>query len=291
MIVEQALRNLETYQLLARTVFKDLKIWVWGHGKTYTESRGPFHEGLKSWMTQKASWFFAYTQDGADLVIDSGFSSQRVTALWNSNDTDQLRTDMENVDHEDLAEFREKWGLTDGLTALFLGGVDRRKRVDFLVEAAIAVERRLPGFVLLFGGTGAQASYIAEHEARGAPVRALGKVNGLNKAVALRAASILMVPAWVGLVAADSLAAGVPIVTMHSVRHAPEFGYLEANRNALITEPSDRDYVESVIALLSDPLRLKRLSQQARLDGANLSINGMAERFVEGITNWITVTS
>jgi hypothetical protein len=78
---------------------------------------------------------------------------------------------------------------------------------------------------------------------------------------------------------------------MHSVRHAPEFGYLEANRNALITEPSDRDYVESVIALLSDPLRLKRLSQQARLDGANLSINGMAERFVEGITNWITVTS
>ena len=115
---------------------------------------------------------------------------------------------------------------------------------------------------------------------------ALGRVDGHDRALAVRSADIMLVPKWVGLVAVDALAAGVPIVTTRHPSHSPEFGYLVDGENAIVTPHDVQSYAATVVALLRDPGRRAALGDRGRTDSAPYSIESMAERFTEGVTRW-----
>lgn len=286
-IIEQAIKNMETYSLLLRSALRrDLNVAMWGQGRSFSTEQSQLEHRLKLWLTRQSDWFFAYTQEGADVVASSGFPERRITVLRNSIDDQSLRADLERVTDADLRDYCSELGLTEGRTALFLGGVDKRKSIDLLLAAAEEVAERVPGFTLLVGGAGDLSERVATVQRAGGPVRLLGRVSGVDKARALRAASVLMIPSWVGLVAVDSLVSGCPIVTTDDSSHSPEFAYLTDGRNAVVSEASVAAYSSAVAGLLEDPTRLAALRTQAATDASAVTLDGMVDRFCTGIVSW-----
>ncbi|MBT1002784.1 glycosyltransferase family 4 protein [Paenarthrobacter sp. DKR-5] len=279
-IVEQAVRNLETYLLMAK--YAKRKIAFWGHGKTYTVAVGPLQEKLKRRITMRSSWFFAYTPGGAQTLTDIGYPASRITTVMNSIDTEELSRSTQEIGEEEVEDFRETHGLT-GRTALFMGGLDASKRLPFLIAAADVLAQNEPDFRLLVIGEGSERRII-DDAIRSRPwLVYLGRAQGKEKALALAASDTIAMPGRVGLVAVDSFVAGRPIVTTNWPFHAPEFEYLVSGYNSCICENSVEAFSKSLQTVLYDDTLRARLRRGARESAEMYTVDNMVGRFAQGI--------
>jgi glycosyltransferase involved in cell wall biosynthesis len=290
-IVEQAIKNLEAWALALRPRLRNKpKVAMWGQGRSYSSAQSNVEAVTKQWLTKRMDWFFSYTQNGANHVVEHGFPRSRVTVLNNSTDTLSLQSQISRVSDEEFKSYFQSHGLTRGVVGLFLGGVDERKGIRFLLEALQKIVLACPEFKLLVAGDGGLAAEVQAMQQRGGPIVWLGRVEGQDKAMALRAADLLLIPEWVGLVAVDSLAASVPIVTTEHASHSPEAEYLLNGKNAVFVEHDVQVYADSVAGLLNDRPELESLSGNCEIEERGLSIDLMAERFVLGIKAWSETT-
>ena len=286
-VVEQAIKNLEALPLLLRLgAERSPSVAMWGQGRSYSIRQNAVAGRLKQTLTRRADWFFAYTNLGAEYLVAQGFPSDRISVLWNTIDTKALQVSLAAVSAAELDSFRSAHGLLQGYTGLFLGGIDERKGMDFLLKSVHEIGDAVPGFRLLVGGSGEMENVVAHEAASGGPVRYLGRVEGREKALALAAADFLMIPEWVGLVAVDALASGRPLVSTRHSSHSPEFEYLVEGEALVLSEHEPSEYARAVVELMSDPERLARMSCRGRLVAEDLSIEKMADNFVEGVFAW-----
>jgi len=285
-IIEQAIKNLESWQLLLKASRRPPLIGLWGQGAPFSQNPSPAMARLKTSMTNRARWFFSYTQDGAAYVGQHGFSQDRITILQNSTDTASLRREFAQLTTVDVDAFRTTHSLVHGKTGLFLGGIDSRKGIDFLIQAVRQIQIDEPDFRLLVAGAGSEVELVRLTQTHGLAMTYLGPLEGTEKALALAACDFLLLPQWVGLVATDALAAGRPVVTTDHYTHAPEFSYLCEGTTRLTADHEVKAYANSVVKLIRDSDRLQMMQTHCYQDGANFSIESMGANFVEGITNW-----
>ncbi|MCB8910107.1 glycosyltransferase family 4 protein [Rhodococcus rhodochrous] len=281
LILEQAIRNLETYSyLIDKRVSR--KVAFWGHGKTYTAEKGRLEEWVKSFVTRRGTWFFGYTDGGTEAVVRNGFDAERTTVVQNSIDTEGLRASLDEISAAEVHTFRSSRGLGSH-TALYLGGVDEAKRIPFLLDCAAVIGSTDPEFSLLIAGSGSMIDYVRDRASREAWIVPLGSTFGREKALAMRSAQMLMIPGRVGLVAVDSLVAGLPIITTDWPLHAPEFEYLEDGRTCVIADDDVDSYARAVAELFKDGVQLGDMRTQCLLEAPRFSATEMAERFFDGI--------
>ena len=287
-IIEQATKNLENWLLLLKGKLPNgIPIALWGPGRAPGEASQGKSSKLKSIMTNKGDWFFAYTSVGVDFVVSRGFNSDRVTIVQNSTDTGALVAQLNQIGNEDLSSWETLHGLTRERTGLFLGGVDSRKGIDFLLQSAISVAEQLPDFVLLVGGVGSDSQKVMDLQKNGGPVRYLGRVDDMEKAMALKSASVLLIPEWVGLVAVDSIVSSTPLVTTNHPSHAPEFDYLESGVTCLVTSHNVNEYSMAVVNLLENPEKMEEMQASAIISTPKLQLTNTVENFCSGIQAWV----
>ena len=285
-VVEQALHNPETYLLLARHAAGRYGVATWGHGRSCSSTQSAPIAALKQWLTRRGDWFFAYTQSGADHVVAHGFPRARVSVLNNTIDTERLRADLDVVEPDELHDFRRAQGLTSGRTALFLGRVDEKKGIGFLLESAKLAGELMPGFVLLIAGCGDSVPMVRAAQTDGVPVRLLGRTHGLAKALALSATDVLAIPEQVGLVAVDALVSGRPIIVTDHSMYGPEFDYLVPGETTIVTTHVVADYAHALVSALSAPDRLADMQAAALHASYRYTLDGMVDSFVEGVLAW-----
>lgn len=282
-ILEHAIRNLETYPLLLKARRSASRVAFWGHGRTYTKASGVGTARFKAQMTNRAHWFFAYTAGGAADVAESGFPSDRITVVQNSIDTTKLRVAASRTPVARIAELRARHGLTPGKTGLFVGALDTSKRLDFLFQAARSVWLQESRFRLVVAGDGPLRSWV-EREAKREPwLRYVGSVFGDDKAALGRTADVLLMPGRVGLVAVDSFALQLPIITTDWPLHAPEFEYLQDGLNARITTDEAPAYASAVASVLAEPRLLQTLRAGCSASSSVYTVEAMVERFKTGV--------
>ncbi len=299
-VVEQALHNLETYplllkQLIGRPAGRAPRVAFWGHGRTYTRPAGRLGSSIKDTLTRHGAWFFAYTESGAAHVASRGFPRARITVVRNSTDTGELVADRERAEQPGTAEhaeaeaLRQRYGLVPGRTALFLGGLDRPKRIPFLLDSVSRIADQLPGFRLLVAGDGIEQRLVAEAASRpGSPVVTVGRATGRSAALLGAVSDVMLMPGRVGLCAVDSFALRTPIITTDWRWHAPEFEYLVDGRNAAITPDHPAAFAAAAAGLMHDPARLASLSAACATDAADYTAEGMATRFCDGLLRLIS---
>lgn len=282
-ILEQAVRNLETYGLML-VKNQRTKIAFWGHGRTYTQQTRQLEERIKSGMTLRGAWFFGYTQEGVDAVLEKGYPKEQTTVVQNSIDTDKLAKHISSVTPSEIKAFAKTHDLSAGHTALYLGGLDASKRIDFLLISAKAVAMNDPKFRLIVVGSGSEASAIADASTKYPWLRPLGTLFGREKAIALSASDIMMNPGRVGLVAVDSLTAGVPIVTTDWPYHAPEFSYLTHDVTAIVSQDTVDSFTVETAALISDTQKLRQMQSRCVAESKQYTTASMVNRFASGIS-------
>lgn len=278
-IAEHAIRNLATFKWSYWQ--RPKKLALWGHGKTYTKPKTKAEAWLKTNLVNRSDWFFAYTQGGADSVVADGFPLGRTTVVQNSTDTSELTRIRNEIAPAEVEDFKKSLGLRVGPIAVFVGALDPSKRLPFLLEAAMEIQRKIPNFQLLVFGDGPERSYI---EARTNQfIKYLGRAEPKKQALISLLADVILMPGRVGLIAVDSFALGLPIVTTDWPWHAPEFEYLTSGVNSLITEDSVQDFAEETIRLLRDTSRLKLMKTNCLRDADQYSIESMAANFHKGV--------
>ena len=287
-VVEQAVKNVEGWNLILKsTMGIGPRIGMWGQGRSYSTQQSRVEAEAKQWLTRRSDWFFAYTHGGADFVASHGFPKDRISVLQNSTDTRRLRRDLVTLSSLEITSFVQQHDLTPGRVGLFLGGVDEHKGIRFLLEAARECASRLPGFRLLVGGAGGLAPLVMSAQEAGEPVVYLGRVAGKEKALAMTVADIMMIPEWVGLVAVDALAAGLPILTTNCPSHSPESEYLSPGLTAVFTDHNPVEYAHQSVHLMERPEELKRMSHECTSRSRDLTVENMANRFSSGVRSWV----
>lgn len=289
-ILEQARRNLDSYTLLRPVRPKKPLVALWGHGSDYTRTSGPIDRAALRWLTERADWFFAYTKGGAEAVQKIGFPQNRTTVVQNSIDASTLRDQITSLTPSRIDNFSDMWQLKNR-TALFLGGLDYSKRISFLLQAADKAHALDDRFRLLIAGTGELQTEIESWTFQRPWTGYLGPLAGVEKAVALAAAQVLVIPGRVGLVAVDSFASGRPIVTTDWPWHAPEFEYLEESVTAKVTEDDPDVYGLELVNLLSDSEALARLSSACVAAADKYSLENMVTNFLVGVRDALAVGS
>jgi len=284
-IAEQAIKNLDTWRLLLSRS-RNTRTALWGHGALFSQSTNFVSEHVRRFQFHHANWFFTYTPAGAEYLKHNGYPDNRITTLFNSSDTADLQKRISQVEEQESAAFRKQYDLTDGHTGLFIGGLDRRKGIDFLLETAAEVGKVVPEFRLLIAGSGADESKVRAAQESGTPVRLLGPTEGMKKALAFANCDFVLIPEWVGLAAVDALAAGRPVITTDHPSHAPEFDYLVAQQSKIQTSHEVRAYASAIAHLTTDPDRLQRLQAFCANESKRFSIEKMSQNFTDGINRW-----
>lgn len=277
-IVEQAVRNIETYELLLRRA----PLAFWGHGRTHTLRVSAAQDRFKQWLTRKSKWFFAYTQGGKDSMIQAGMEPAKITVVQNSIETAQLHDDVFSLDKNALSEFGRTHDLR-GKTALYIGGLDASKRIPFLLRSAEIAARLDSDFRLLIAGTGDERQLIEEAISKYPFVTYLGAVFGQEKALSMASAQVIAMPGRVGLVAVDSFATLTPIVTTEWEWHSVEFEYLEPGNNAIVTENDVDSYARGLIETLQNRELLLSLQLSCGQARNIYTMDAMVANFMDGV--------
>ena len=278
-IAEHAIRNLATFKWSYWQRPKRLALW--GHGKTYTKPNTRLESKLKTNLVNRSDWFFAYTKGGAESVVAEGFPLGRTTVVQNSTDTSELTRLRNEIAPNEVEDFKNSLSLGDGPIAVFVGALDESKRLPFLLEAAMEIQGKIPNFQLLVFGDGPERRYV---EARTNQfIKYVGRAEPKTQALISLLSDVILMPGRVGLIAVDSFALGLPIITTDWPWHAPEFEYLTSGVNSLITRDRVQDFAEETVRLLRDASRLELMKTNCIRDADQYSIESMAANFHKGV--------
>jgi glycosyltransferase involved in cell wall biosynthesis len=216
------------------------RLVLWGHGASFVAAGGGLRDRLEVLQARRAHRVLTYSDRGRASLLSRGLPADRVRAIGNSTDTRRLRELLPQAGPR-AAELRDRFGLTPGRTAVFVGGLDADKRVDFLLAAAEHAHRLDPDFRLLVAGDGEDAGRVRAAAARTPAVAHLGRADAAELAALGTVAAAMWMPGRVGLVAVDCLALGVPVLTTAFPFHAPEVEFLREgwDRFTLPDDPGD----------------------------------------------------
>lgn len=284
LIVEDALRNLDTYPYLVRRSIRHLPTAFWGPGATLDREAGRFEQLVKRCLLRRGDWWFGYTQGSARRLIAAGAAPARVTAVGNTFDTGPLVRAAADLGEPEVHAMRASLGLTEGHSVLYIGGLARVKNLALLLEAGKLISASDPDFRVVIIGDGPTRTDVERAASElGFVVLLEPTFDPRQKALVARACDLMAAPGLVGLVAVDSLVLGRPIVTVMPWTHSPEVEYLEDGRNALFTLPNPVDFATAIRRLIEDrPLR-ERLARSCMQDGEQFSLDRMVSRFTDGV--------
>ena len=282
-VAEQALRHVDTHALLACQVLGGTPVALWGHGRTLVKPVSPLSRWALRRMTNRACWFFAYTESARDAVARGGFPRERVTVVQNAIDTERLVRRFDAVTDDEIARTRRDLDLPARGVCIFVGTLSRSKRIEFLVTASDLIAKRVPQFALVVAGDGPERGLVEDAAGRYEWLRYVGAADGRCKALLGHLAELMIVPGRVGLVAVDSFALRTPIVTTCWPFHGPEFEYLEHGRNAIVTDDRIDAFAEGVESALRDEELLGRMTGACEADARVYTLEAMVRNFSYGV--------
>jgi len=166
----------------------------------------------------------------------------------------------------------ERFALEDKPVALFLGGIESRKTLFFLLDVWREVVRERPAARLIVAGTGPLLPRLRRRATRlGLDGRVIfaGHVPEAEKVEYYNLADLLLFPSAMegfGLVVAEAMSCELPVIVSNR-GSLPEL--VVDGDGGLVCDPTDRDgFVRATLQLLSDPLLRRKLgdANRARVD-------------------------
>jgi glycosyltransferase involved in cell wall biosynthesis len=285
-IVTQEAKLLVNYLLHAWREVGRIRMAYWGHGAGFRRNRLSWiTEWGKQGLASRVDWWFAYTEKSARALSAAGVARSRITVVNNAIDTRSLVAARRAISDEDLETWRARLGVRSENVGVFVGGMYKEKRLDFLLQSCRRIREAVGDFEVIFVGDGPEADRVRVEAGVEPWIHYLGPLFGEDKVGPLALGTVLLMPGLVGLAILDSFALEVPLVTTSVPYHSPEIDYLDDGVNGVVVPMSAGvdGYAGAVASLLSEPGRLTRLREGCRVSAGEYSVEHMAERFAGGV--------
>lgn len=261
-------------------------VGVWGHVEAFTAPDTRVTRSLRRWQTRKATHVLAYTDVGASVARSWGVDPAHVTSLRNTIDVSALSAAVHRVATEDPMKVRTRLGLGRGPVFSVIGGLDASKRVDLIVEALDLLSRFRPDIQIAVAGHGELEPAFNSAVARG-QVRLLGYVGNETKADLASVSTALLNPGRVGLIAVESMAMQLPIITTSDTRHGPEYDYLTPGSDSVVCAPDARALASAMTELAADPDRATDLAAEVGKKAHSFSLDHMVDQYESALDSLI----
>jgi len=291
-VVEQANRLFANYFLLSGLTARNAKIAYWGHGKNLqTANASGLKETFKSFLINKADWWFAYTGLSADIVKKRKFPEDRITVINNTIDTSSLSSAIDGVTDNKMRDMQKELGIESENICVFCGSMYSDKRLDFLVESCRLLRQLVPDFHMIFMGDGPLQQFVSDFCANYPWMHYVGPKFGNESAPYLKIAKAMLMPGLVGLVIIDSFVAGIPLFTTDIPLHSPEIYYLENNENGIMTENNAKVYAQAIAYYLKSPEKQDLLKKGCAKSAKLYTIDNMVNNFASGIVSSLSLAN
>lgn len=174
-------------------------------------------------------------------------------------------------------DVKKKYGISTSKNIICMGRMQRRKRIDDLIQAFRMLNMEEVGLILVGPDSEGNLSNI-----EGENIFKLGPVYGEESLDLLSVSDVYCLPGSIGLSIVDAFYCGLPVVT-ENVMHGPEIMYLKDGINGYMIPEGDITQLAAKLKILltDDALRAK-FSQAARNE---IMTNGHIERMCEGFRN------
>lgn len=286
-VVQPEAKNLVNYVLFPLHVVGRLRLAFWAVGVTQVRARpsNRLAEFLKRQMAPRVHWWFAYTDRSARDVLSCGFSPKRITVVNNAIDTTGLVAANALVTDSEVRRLSSLLGIEGQHVGIFVGGMIEDKRVPFLLESCLLVRDKLPDFEMIVLGAGADQHVVERYAERHPWIHYVGPVFDDLRVPYFRLAQLALHPGRAGLAVLDCLALETPLVTSAVPYHGPEIEYLSDGVNGLVVSDwtSPQAYASVVAETFQSPTRIDRLRRGCRETRGKYTLEGMADRFAEGV--------
>lgn len=278
-ICEFGLKNILTILLLKILRIKPTAFW--GHGEHYGKKYTKIEKMFRDRVSKIFSYYFVYTKNGKIHLETIGFKSKNVFLLNNTINERSLINARENTSATEIREFQNRYNINDAKICVFIGSLDTSKRLEFLIEAIKIVKIQNPEFKLLIFGEGIERHYL--EKVQNDSFILLGRSDLKSLGVVANIAKFILMPGLVGLVAVDSFALQLPIITTQWEYHSPEFEYLENGKDCLIVKDDILTYASTISHALNNRQLIEGLKRGCREKAEVYSLENMVDQFHNGV--------
>jgi glycosyltransferase involved in cell wall biosynthesis len=229
---------------------------------------------LKPWRehTWRSFWrtldgMIAYSRKGADQYLQAGFPAERVFIAPNA------------------VARRPSWSLpqlqpfyTGSPLVLFVGRLQRRKRIDNLLSACAALPVELQPRLVIVGDGPAREEFEALAQQVYPSAEFTGARHGQELEAFFLSADLFVLPGSGGLAVQQAMSYGLPVIVAEG--DGTQDDLVRAGNGWLVT-PGDKDELRGVLReALSNPERLRRMgSESYRLVSDEINLEVMAAAF------------
>ncbi|HRQ22137.1 MAG TPA: glycosyltransferase family 4 protein [Anaerolineales bacterium] len=260
LIVEANPRYLSTPSAVRWMHARGRKVIGWGLG-------APKPNGFWKRFVGQFDAMLAYSQCGADEYAALGFPREKIFVAHNSVSPAPEKPD-------------DRPQTVDRATILFVGRLQARKRVDFLLRACAEMESNLHLLIVGDGPERASLESLAKEIYPSAEF--IGAKHGAELKPYFQQADLFVLPGTGGLAVQEAMSYGLPVIVAKGDGTQDD---LVRESNGWQIQPENYDALVSTMKnALSDVARLRRMGAESfRIVSEEINIQKMAETFVRAL--------
>lgn len=289
-ILRHVVRNPYIIPFLLYCRFLGLPTVVWGQGFSRKRSFRPFlnvFDSINLVIVKLSNSYVGYS----DAVVQQLARFEKPGKLFVARNTLNLKTldgIMKRLQDEGKASVRERLGLVKNNYIIFVGRLQKRKRVNFLINAFQEVNNKNSDTGLLIVGDGPERRELealaGKFETQ--DVSFLGALDFRESSPYMFSADVMAIPGWLGLAVNHGFYFGLPVVTcdetVFNEGHPPEIEWLKHKVNGFISSAnSTEQFADDLIWVMRNREKLGAAAR--RYYEEQLSIDAMIEGFLKAI--------
>ena len=241
-------------------------------------------EPLVAYLIKQVDACITYGEIAQQYLISIGFPKERIFIAQNTIDISYVARDIQKYSAEVLKREREKLRLEDKKVILYVGAIERRKKIENLLISFKEIKTKYSQAALLIIGDGDYKDnierFIKTRQIK--DVYLLGRiVNKLGLYFLL--CDILVLPGWNTLAINQAMAYGKPVITVPY--GGPEYELVEEGKTGFIVERDNISQLFSaILKILNDDSLRKTMAINAQKRINNLAnIDNMVKGIVKAV--------
>ena len=227
------------------------------------DQRGKYTAGelTKALFRRFFDAFVVYSSYSRDRLIDLGEASERVFVATNVGDVDRHLALADSI-AESKPAARERLGLPDRFTVLYVGTLDRTKRPGLMLDLASALPRGDYSFVLVGSGDRHDTLRTRVAKEQALNVYLPGRVT-TDLGWYYCAADVLLIPGRGGIVISEAMAFGLPVIVHHADGTERDL-VLHGVTGLRLSHGTCAHFRDALESLHDDPIRCAEMGAEGR---------------------------
>ena len=265
------------------------KKFIWHEsGSVPREERPKFRRLIDPFLSifiRRADAFLTYTSYADNsLKRDFNIDTRKIFRAQNTIDTSSIKKRLKGASSK-IDQKKTELGLNGYKTALYIGGIEKRKKIGNLIKAITNLNNSgIPSKVLIVGDGPDKKELLNRLNEQEKSITIVAGKHIKDAPLYVAASDVVVLPAAGGLSVMTAFACKKPFVGSEKIEHGGIRDYVEDGSNGFLVEEDNIEDLESKLRrVFTDSLLYTRLCKNAYATSKKITIANMVDGFESAI--------